>query len=215
MRVVKEADERRNEILDAAEELFVSNGYDKTSVQQIIDKIGIAKGTFYYYFRSKEELLNGIVERYNKLLLNRAIKIAEEKGLSCEMRFYGIIKAMQIAGEVNPAIMEQIHTPQNVLLHQKMTAGVITGLTPLLTDIVNEGIKKGIFKTDFPKESVEMLLVYGVTMLDGDFVELTQEERMQKVVALVSIGETLLGFKKGGFMEFLAENSEKGNTYFG
>ena len=49
-RVTKEYRERKNEILDAAQELFLTQGYEKISVDNIIKKIGIAKGTFYYYF---------------------------------------------------------------------------------------------------------------------------------------------------------------------
>ena len=53
-RIVKEADERRNEILDAAETLFTEKGYSKTTIIDILNQVGIAKGTFYYYFKSKE-----------------------------------------------------------------------------------------------------------------------------------------------------------------
>ena len=51
-------DKRKNEIFDCAGELFYTEGYEKTSIQQIIDKLGIAKGTFYHYFSSKFDLLN-------------------------------------------------------------------------------------------------------------------------------------------------------------
>jgi len=55
MRIVKEYDERRNEIIDTAKKLFITKGYNKSSVNDILNEIGIAKGTFYYYFASKEE----------------------------------------------------------------------------------------------------------------------------------------------------------------
>ena len=54
MRIVKEHEERKNEILDTAEILFEEKGYDKCSVNDILNRIGIAKGTFYHYFKSKE-----------------------------------------------------------------------------------------------------------------------------------------------------------------
>ena len=62
-RVMKEHDERRGEILDAAQLLFNSQGYDSTSVNAIIEHLGISKGTFYHYFSSKEDLIAGIAER--------------------------------------------------------------------------------------------------------------------------------------------------------
>ena len=63
MRVVKEAAVRKNEILDAAEELFVTKGFDKTSTNDILERVGIARGTLYYHFKSKEEILNAMIER--------------------------------------------------------------------------------------------------------------------------------------------------------
>ena len=54
MRIVKEHDERRNEIITTAEEFFLTKGFNKTTVNDILKRIGIAKGTFYHYFVSKE-----------------------------------------------------------------------------------------------------------------------------------------------------------------
>lgn len=62
-RVVKEAEARRNEILDAAEILFTGKGYAKTTIIDILEAVGIAKGTFYYHFKSKEEVMDAIIDR--------------------------------------------------------------------------------------------------------------------------------------------------------
>ena len=58
MRIVKEAEERKNEILDVAERLFGTKGFDNTSTNDILNEIGIARGTLYYHFKSKEEIIN-------------------------------------------------------------------------------------------------------------------------------------------------------------
>jgi AcrR family transcriptional regulator len=60
-RTVKEPDIRRAELLDAAQKLFYAKGYEKTPVQDNIDRVGVAKGTFYHYFGSKVELLDELV----------------------------------------------------------------------------------------------------------------------------------------------------------
>jgi AcrR family transcriptional regulator len=65
MRIVKEAKERKNEILDAAEELFAAKGYEETSTGDILDRVGIARGTLYYHFKSKEDILDALIERIN------------------------------------------------------------------------------------------------------------------------------------------------------
>ena len=81
-RIVKEADERRNEILDAAETLFTEKGYSKTTIIDILNQVGIAKGTFYYYFKSKEEVMDAIIERFIEQDVQKARLIAMDKSLS-------------------------------------------------------------------------------------------------------------------------------------
>lgn len=53
-RITKSPDERRNELIDAAEMLFIENGYDQTSVSDIVKKVNVAQGTFYYYFNPRK-----------------------------------------------------------------------------------------------------------------------------------------------------------------
>ena len=62
MRTVKNAEERKNEILDAAEVLFARKGFEETSTGDILEMVGIARGTLYYHFRSKEEILDSDIE---------------------------------------------------------------------------------------------------------------------------------------------------------
>ena len=94
MRIVKEAEERKNEILDAAEELFVTKGYDKTSTGDILDKVGIARGTLYYHFKSKEDILNAMIERINDTLIGRAKKIASDTSVPVIERVVMAISAL-------------------------------------------------------------------------------------------------------------------------
>ena len=61
-RVVKDYDERYAEFLEAAQQLFFSKGYERTTVQEIIKMVGVAKGTFYYYFGSKQAVLEAVVQ---------------------------------------------------------------------------------------------------------------------------------------------------------
>lgn len=79
MRVVKEAAVRRNEILDAAEQLFVTKGFDGTSTNDILEKVGIARGTLYYHFKSKEEILDAMIQRISEGLVKRVAGIAGQK----------------------------------------------------------------------------------------------------------------------------------------
>ena len=89
MRIVKEAEERRNEILDVAERLFGTKGFDGTSTTDILNEIGIARGTLYYHFKSKEDILDAMIERMTGSLVAKASEIVENKDVRSEERRVG------------------------------------------------------------------------------------------------------------------------------
>lgn len=81
MRIVKEAEERKNEILDVAERLFGTKGFDNTSTNDILNEIGIARGTLYYHFKSKEDILDAMIERMSRQLIKKAADIFNQKDI--------------------------------------------------------------------------------------------------------------------------------------
>ena len=60
----------KRKIFDASMKLFAEKGYDATSIEEITGTVGVAKGTLYYHFSSKEEIFNFLVDEGTKLLLN-------------------------------------------------------------------------------------------------------------------------------------------------
>lgn len=200
MRIVKEAEERRNEILDAADELFGLKGFDGASTNDILDKVGIARGTLYHHFKSKEDILDALIERYNVRLLGAAQDIAADKSIPVVERIIRVVMALNISGGSSKEIMEHIHKPQNALMHQKIQKVIINGVTPILAEIIREGIQVGMFHTPFPYECMEMIVIYANTVLDDDVVELTDEERMLRMQAFVYNIERLLGAAEGSLI---------------
>ena len=71
---MKKGEKRKLELLKIAYGMFITKGYENTSVDGIIEEAGIAKGTFYYYFESKEQLLEDVIE----MMLDEEIAKAEE-----------------------------------------------------------------------------------------------------------------------------------------
>lgn len=197
MRIVKDAKERRNEILDAAEELFGQKGFDKTSTNDILDKVKIARGTLYYHFKSKEEIMDALIERYNDLLLSTAKMAAEDKQLSINERIARVVMSLNINEGNGREIIEHIHKPQNALMHQKIQRVIINGVPEILTGIILEGIDKGEFNTPYPYECMEMLVIYLNTLLDQDMIELNETDRKKRLKAFFFHVERLLGVEQG------------------
>lgn len=203
MRVVKEAGERRNEIIDAADELFGQKGFEGTSTNDILVKVGIARGTLYHHFKSKEDIMDALIERYSVRLLGTAQEIATDKSIPVVERIIRVVMALNLSGGSSKEIMEHIHKPQNALMHQKIEKVIINGVTPILSGIINEGIQQGLFHTPYPYECMEMVVIYANTVFDDDMVQMTNEERASRIRAFVFNVERLLGVKSGSLIDIM------------
>ncbi|MDK2808433.1 MAG: hypothetical protein PWP24_1168 [Clostridiales bacterium] len=202
MRIVKDAKERRNEILDVAGQLFSEKGYDATSTNDILEKVNIARGTLYYHFKSKEEIMDALIERYNEQILNRAREIVSQREVPVLERIGRVVLALNIEQDGGEEILAHIHKPQNALMHQKIQRSIIHEVPPILGELITEGIEQGIFETPYPLECMEMVVIYMTTLFDQDMVELTNEEVQKRMEAFLFHMERLLGAKGGSFAFF-------------
>ena len=115
MKAVKEGEVRRREILIAARELFVKKGYDQTSVNDILKIVNIAKGTFYYYFASKAEVLEAIILDIVDEGTRRAENILKDKSIPLVNRIMMAIMAQAPEFEGSDEIKVEIHNVEKLL----------------------------------------------------------------------------------------------------
>jgi AcrR family transcriptional regulator len=196
MRVVKTAEERKNEILDVAEQLFAEKGFDAASTNDIINRIGIARGTLYHHFASKEEILDAIVDRMTRQAIIRAKMIIDDSSKSVLQRLMGTINALNIKSGTGTEVLEQLHKPQNALLHQKMQERLLKEVVPLYAKLIKEGNKEGIFNSQYPVEAAEMIMIYSNFAFD-DLAELSPKAKLSKGKAFICHTERILGAKEG------------------
>lgn len=200
MRVVKSAEERKNEILDVAEQLFAEKGFDNASTNDIIKRIGIARGTLYHHFKSKEEILDAIVNRITNAGIARAKIIVSDKTIPLQDRLTGIILALNVSGDVQEEVFEQIHKPQNALLHQKMQEHLLSGVVPIITTLIEEGNEIGLFDSKYPAEAAEMIMIYSSVAFD-EFSDLSAREIEIKGKAFICHIERILSAKENSLVE--------------
>ena len=90
MRISKTPQERKQEIIEAALELFMSQGYEKTSIAMIVERVGVAQGLFYYYFKSKEDVFQEAMQFYTDRLATEVIgELLAPEAASIFERFSG------------------------------------------------------------------------------------------------------------------------------
>jgi len=196
MRVVKSAEKRKSEILDVAEQLFAEKGFDNASTNDIINRIGIARGTLYHHFRSKEEILDAIVERMTREKITRAAEIIEDNTMPILERLTLSYLALNVDSKAGIEVLEQMHKPQNALLHQKMQQSVIYGIVPLMEKLIIEGNESGIFDTKYPANAAEMIIIYSNTAFD-EIAPMPNEDMQWKRKAFIYHTERILGAAEG------------------
>jgi AcrR family transcriptional regulator len=146
---VKSADDRRNEILDGAQALFFERGYERTTVNDVIAKVGISKGGFYHHFTAKEDLLEAITARLAQDAVARVRDILDDPALDALERLNAFLaRSRQMKLEDAPklrAAFDVIFRPENLLLYHRINAASIAVMRPVLSRIIVEGTAEGVF----------------------------------------------------------------------
>ncbi len=186
--------ERKQELLKIAYNMFLTKGYDNTSIDDIINEAKIAKGTYYYYFESKEATLEEVIN----MMINEEVESAKgivNMPISIPEKLVGVITSLR------PKIDEQeiqntLNKKQNIVMHEKINNRIMEEEIPLLEQIVNEGIQSNIFNCNHIKERIRMLLIMSNELFDSDKFNINDVE------VFIDTAEKMLGAKEGT-LEFI------------
>lgn len=193
---------RREEILQTAARLFESKGYDDTSTNDIVNEVGIARGTLYHHFKSKEDILDALIDQMGSSLIEQASRIASDKEIPVLERLLATIQSLNMNTKQD-YILEQIHQPQNALMHEKSRKILLEQVPALLCPIVQDGINQGLMTTLYPYEACEMIMAYALDYFDDEAPQVSQTNEEKRMIALVHHMELLLGTSTGLFADFL------------
>ncbi|MNN40599.1 HTH-type transcriptional repressor KstR2 [compost metagenome] len=205
MRITKEHDERRNEILDIAEKLFHIKGYDKCTINDILKEVGIAKGTFYHYFKSKEEVLDAIVSRYKDVVITKVNEVANNDVITLEEKLMGAFMSMRIIDQLDSGMINEMHKTENALLHQKILNQIVIDVAPILVKIIKEGVDRKVWSCKFPLEYMQIFLASSITLTDEGIFEFDGESQNKIMEALISVLEKMLDVSENSFIKLFKE----------
>jgi len=166
-RISKNPEERKAEIMDASLELFAIKGYENTAVSDIVKKVGVAQGTFYYYFKTKEDIMVALIDRFMGIHEEYIQTVDEDAHLSWAEK----VNAILFTSTLHPKVADFLHHENNAWIHQKFLVRKIHGITPYLSRILAEGTKEGCFEVEQPQETAEFLLTAVNFMLDPGIFE--------------------------------------------
>ncbi|CAI2139625.1 HTH-type transcriptional repressor KstR2 [Serratia fonticola] len=203
VRTVKTPEVRRAEILQAASELFQEIGYESTSVDSIVRSAGIAKGTFYYYFKSKDEVLAALAQQLCAEMVARSQIIADDPQLGAIEKFCAIIAAQNQTVEAGQALVEDLHRPENRALHERSNIETVLAFGPILATVVEQGNQEGVFQVDDPLSTVQFILAGSLFLFGHQMFSWTPEEQAARMQAMLLLIERAFGAAAGSFAAVL------------
>ena len=193
---MKKGERRKQDLLNIAYRMFIEKGYENTSVDDIITEAGIAKGTYYYYFESKEATLEAVIE----MMIEKAENIAKAALMNpvpIPQKLASVVYAFQ-PNKDEIVITDVLERKENIVMHDKIGKKIVEVAVPILSDIVREGIAQGIFACTNVEERVKMLLIMSQNMFDyGAYSN-------KDIEVYVDMLEKSLGAKEGT-MSFISE----------
>lgn len=155
--MAKTKEERRDEIIETAGKLFEEKGYEQTQVQDIVNEIGVAKGLFYYYFKSKDEVMEELADRYADAIIDAVNKLID-KDISTFDKINRIFQIFIDSAEKKFGIFMGILNVKNGITHERIFFNVGKKMVPLVTELILSGNDNGECNCSDPKFITEFLV---------------------------------------------------------
>ena len=188
-RISKSPAERRMEILLAAKELFFTQGYNRTSVNDIVKKVGVAQGLFYYYFASKDDIYKAVFE----LCCDETVVSIQEVLANEEIALNDrIIKAIglltnNIESKEQP-LMEGVQMAEYLELHNKLTLHSTEMLVEPVADILQRQNENGTLNVQNPNITARFIVygIWGIMHVEEHAFVKDRENKMIEMYELIA-----------------------------
>jgi AcrR family transcriptional regulator len=153
---------KRNQILDAAQRLVYTKGYERMTLQDILAELQISSGAFYHYFDSKPAVLEAFIERIRQETEKPLLPIIHDPQLSAIEKFQGFfdtLDRLRIAHKADVVALGRVwYTDDNAIVRQKVDEAVRQQRAPLLNEIARQGIREGAFTIVYPDQAGDVIL---------------------------------------------------------
>lgn len=193
--------DKRKLILDTMQELMMNGISSTATMNDVAVKAGIAKGSIYYYFESKDQIIDSVIERCYSKSIEDAWKTAQCVNISAIEKLKAIFN-MSVYPDENhrqSQLLQLLHLQDDLIIHQKFCVLSVREMTPILTNIIEQGIEENILKCKYPKQYAEFILSAILLALDRILIPCDREEINVKLMALAQLLEDSMSLQQGSF----------------
>ncbi|GFI27384.1 HTH-type transcriptional regulator AcrR [Lachnospiraceae bacterium] len=180
-------------ILDVAFRLFMEQGYEHTSIQDIIDHLGgLSKGAIYHHFKSKEDILIAVTDRMTAESNQMLASIRDRMDLCGKDKLKMIFKESirrPVQNDIFTVAPDFHNNPKLLfgLLHETIEEAAPDYILP----IIRQGISDGSIQTDYPEQLAELILLAANVWMNPMIFDSSEEESYRKFMVF---GQMLRGF---------------------
>lgn len=187
-RISKPTDERRAEIVECARRLFAERGFTATKISAIVRELGVSQGVFYYYFESKESVVEAIVEAHIVALETKGREIIARADMDPLEKLEALA---DLQWHQNRADAAGIHAIKGVDIHERLLSAMITRYVPLMQEAWGGKTSDGY--------SFEIFLAAGMMLFDPGIFHWSNEKRNARIEHLIATMETAMDQPPGTF----------------
>jgi AcrR family transcriptional regulator len=191
--------ERAGEIIASAARLFRDKGVRAVSIDDVVRGAGIAKGTFYLYFKSKDDLLEQLALAVVRQMVVAAEAASQGQGNALD-RFAAAVLAMQQVDQDQRYLVDALNHPDNSALHDLANMALVRLLAPVLATIVEGGRRDGVFEVEDAQSTLEFLLAGQAALLGGGRFQWSAEQYAARLRATLLVVERALGAPLGALL---------------
>lgn len=204
MRVTKAPEERRAELVAAARALFDRDGVEKTRVKDIVKRVGVAQGAFYYYFRSKEEIVDAVVMQVTAELEESIGHIMADDTSAFETTLVALVELYldlidqftEDAAQALPSVMEDPFA-NNAPMQQGRAI-----VMEQLAQHVSRAVTQGYVQVQHPE--------FAIKVLEAGLLHMACREMPTKAMVYAMV-EQMLGLAEGSLAGGAIEKKTKEN----
>lgn len=209
---------RRDEILDVAERLIRTLGYDAMSIQSVQDELGCSRGAIYHYFGSKEAILGAVIDRMTEAGMALLAPIANDPQLSGVEKLQTLFSSAgswkSQRSDLLLPVIRNWYQPSNDLVRTRAEAAAHEQFRPIVATILRQGVAEGAFTVSSADHAAVILsaLFAGSTdairrlLLDRLDGKVPYEEVERFIHAYNEAIERILGLEPGTFTLVDAES---------
>lgn len=177
-RVRMSPEKRRLQLIQSAEELFARYGVDGTSVSDIVGHAGVAQGTFYWYFKSKDDIVHAVVDSLVQEVLQEISQLSHLKGMSGEEKLDKVLSTFCSWMARERAVMEHLSQHKHGTLYGGCSREMNKQMLPILEEIIIQAVEEGDFNTSYPREAAIMVLASCQSIFYGQNSSLLDDESL-------------------------------------